>query len=66
MIMSQFCDLPQPAVNIARRLCQLAAQGDGMYQIQLAFINGEWWLTIDGGRLEKLGKVDHAPQIMVR
>jgi hypothetical protein len=48
--------LPRPAVKLGRRLCQLASEGDGLHKIQLAFIHGEWFLTVNGGKLERLGK----------
>lgn len=51
------CDsLPRPALNLARRVSQLAGQGDGHYTLQLVFTGGRWLLMVDGGRLETLGE----------
>ena len=58
--------LPKPALALARRACQLAAMGDSLHEIQIAFIHGEWYIAVNNGKLEQLGKVDQYKKVMVR
>jgi nitrogen fixation protein FixH len=49
--------LPKPAVNMVRRVSQLAAAGNGVYDLTLVVIDGLWYLRVGSGRLERLGAV---------
>lgn len=55
---NQFSGLQRPSVNLAKRVEQLAKQGDGFHTLQVVIIKGEWRLSVNGKPLEYLGQVN--------
>jgi hypothetical protein len=51
-------NLPRPALKLARRMLQLAAVGDAIHTVQIAFLKGEWIITVNNGKVERLGNID--------
>jgi hypothetical protein len=48
--------LPRPAINLARRASQLAQNGNGRHVLELIVVEGGWFLIVDRGKLETLGR----------
>ena len=50
-------NLPRNAMNLARRIRQIAGQGNGRYIIELVVIDGRWLLVVQQvQKIEDLGQ----------
>ncbi len=49
-------ELSQAEQNLIRRVASLTKRGDGVHDLKLVIVKREVWITVNGQKLEKLGK----------
>lgn len=48
--------LSQAEQNLIRRVASLTRKGDGAHELKLIIVNREVWITVNGQKLERLGR----------